>query len=134
MTETKQKKGILITEKNREALEKMIEEGQKKARTRTITLPYIVKHLERVEKHLNIPKTKLVGTVVSVDPYAQNISINYRGEAMSTHFAAEYSKAGWRLIQVTRARVRSGKQETEIYLTDDAREALLRRMTTCVLD
>jgi len=129
-----EKKGILINEKNKEKLEKMIEEGQKKARTRTITLPYIVKHLERVEKHLGIPKTKLVGVVVSVDPYAQNFPSAYRGTPMSTHFAAEYSKSGWKLIQVSRARVRSERQETEIYLTDDAREALLRRMTTCVLD
>ena len=119
---------IIINEKNVEKLEKMISEGNGKAKVRTINLEGIKKALYSVEDLLNIPKKYMEGISVDIDIWSQHFPKAYKYIPESTQFQAIYKKGNWRLIKVYRAAVSSPHYSFSIDLTEKAKEQIIYRM------
>jgi hypothetical protein len=81
-----------------------------------------------VEKRLNITKKAMNGVTVCIDIHAQNFPNAYRGTPESTYFTAEYRNGSWRITEISRRITSRAGHGTKIYLTEDAKTALLSRI------
>lgn len=118
---------MLIKESNRAKIEAMIKAAEGRATMRTITFENIVDAIARIEKKLDIPKTKMTGIRADVDVNAQNFPNAYQYRAESTQFYMIRKASGWDLTEVTRYYTRRAGHQIQLVLTDEAKEAILER-------
>lgn len=90
---------------NQKKLEALIKEAEGRATARTITVDDIVDALAEAEEYLAHLATKkdMVGSRVHVDVNAQHFPRAYKYIPESTHFVAEVTKSGWKVLSVNRS-------------------------------
>lgn len=120
-------KPIIINERNRQKIEKALNEVQKRCTTRTIDYFDIVHELKAVSNQLCFVCTKkgLENTSVSIDVNGQNFPNSYKYSAKSTQFVAIYLKGKWRLVYLGRDWCRTYSQRWNIFLSETAKQNIL---------
>lgn len=119
---------IRVCEENKERIEQAIREAEGRATARTLTYADIVDGIARVEKELSIPKKHLVGISFTQDVNAEIFPAVYKHTPMSTWYTVEYGRTGWFLIAVDRKLTGSTDKQFTLYLTEDAKAAVIRRL------
>lgn len=99
------------------------------ARARTLTVSDMCEALESVAETWGIAKAKMRGCSVSVDVNAQAFPNAYRFAPESTIFGAVFTASGWAITAIQRGPCRSPGVGVRAELTDDARAAIMARMT-----
>lgn len=102
---TQPKKPIYITERNRAALQAVLDEVQGRAKVRTITVDDLFDFCQDAEKELtshSVLKSHLRGVEVVADPCARKFPNAYKYPPASTQFKSVYGPSGWQLVWVTR--------------------------------
>lgn len=102
-----------------EKLTAAIKEAERRATARTITADNIRDVLDSVDKRLRIMSTKTdaIGTKVYCDYHAQSFPSAYRFTPESTHFVAELTKTGWKVVSIDRGICRSPSSKCRIEFT-----------------
>lgn len=95
-------KEIIVSEKNRERIQNIIDEIQKRCKERLISFDDIVQATQDVERVLDIPKKYLDGVVVVCDINAQKLPNSYKYTAYSTQFTIFYKSGRWRVKYIKR--------------------------------
>lgn len=121
---------MLIKESNRGKIEAMIEEAQKRARERKVDFDDIVKALDDIEKSLGIAKKSMIGITADIDIHAQDFPKAYKYTPESTQVMLVRKTSGWDLISVERWHTRKDGHRIELKLTDEAKEAIIRKSMT----
>lgn len=114
---------ILLTSNK---LESILEESQKRAKTRTITLLDIKEAIEEIENNLNCTKRSLNGSKIYVDVNAQQFPSAYKYTPISTLFTAIYKNNKWYITDISRGTCTNKKYK--IILSDEAKENILQNI------
>lgn len=85
-------------------VEEKLNEVQRRAITRTITINDIEEYLERITDKYHICGMSFKGVKVCINVHAQKFSSAYRGIPETTYFTAEFNGREWRITNITRAR------------------------------
>lgn len=94
---------IIIKQENHLKLEKVLNDVQKKCRTRIIEVKDIEYTIDKINKNFNhVPKKYMEGIEIECDLYAFNPPQNYKGTPCSTIFKISYKYGEWRLFDVDR--------------------------------
>lgn len=104
----------------------VIDEEQKGARVRRLNAMVICSEIARIEKEIGLPKARLNGTIVEVQPFSNEYVPGGRYQSEGTAFTAINKRGQWVLIKVRREAIRSSRG-VSVYLSSDAKEALLHR-------
>lgn len=115
-------------EKNKDRLQAILDDVQKRSRTRTVNVADFYDAVKRIEEYLDIPKNALDGVRAHVDIHAQTFPNAYHGTPESTQFEMIFEKRYWRVTRVWRAEViQSFSRDVTMKLTDAARDAIAAR-------
>ena len=119
---------IIVSLKNEDKLQDAINQGQRKARVRTIQLEDIFAACRymssKINDSWNVSKVALEGTAVSIDLHARNFPNAYNGQPESTHFNLVYKLGQWRLTAVFRHYVRREGHIYDFDFSDSAKDAI----------
>lgn len=119
---------IIVSEKNRERIDKAINETEGRATVRCLTYAAVLVAIERIEARLDLPKARMEGVRFHVDTWAQDFPNAYEYTPMSTQFNLTLSKGKWRISDIGRASVqRAGRKCQCIEMPEALKDALLRR-------
>ena len=119
---------IIVSEKNRERIDKAIKEAEGRSTARCVTYATVLVAIERIEAKLDLPKARMEGVSFHVDPRAQDFPNAYEYTPMSTQFNLTLSKGKWRISDIGRASVqRAGRKCQCIEMPEALKDALLRR-------
>lgn len=119
---------IIVSEKNRERIDKAIEEAEGRATVRCLTYAAVLVAIERIEARLDLPKARMEGVSFHVDTWAQDFPNAYEYTPVSTQFNLTLSKGKWRISDIGRASVqRAGRKCQCIEMPEAMKDALLRR-------
>lgn len=121
---------IIVNEKNKNRIEDAIRKAEGKSTSRTISADKIINAVEKINNKLGISKQDLIGVKAEVDLNAQKLPSAYKWTAMSTHFTIEGCASGWALINVKRAYLWQRKDEVIINLTDKAKDAIVKNLSS----
>ena len=102
-----------------EKLNAAIKEVERRSHVRTITAEKIRDVLDQVDDRLKLVSTKIdaIGTMVFCDPNAQHFPSAYHGIPESTHFVAELTRTGWKVVSIDRGICRSPTNRCRIQYT-----------------
>lgn len=98
-------------------------EGQ--AKVRCVSYLDVIDTANHIERKLNILKKDLVGCGFTCDVHAQTFPSAYRFAPQSTQFTAQYTRAGWVITDIYRAKTRSRNNGISIWLTDQAKREII---------
>ena len=120
-------KSIIINERNRNKIEKALDEVQKRCTARTIDYDDILAELKAVDEQFSKVCTKKAfeNTEVLIDVNGQDFPRSYKFSAKSTQFRAVYLKSKWRLVYLDRDWCRTYSQRWNITLSDTAKKCIL---------
>lgn len=119
---------IIVSEKNRERIDKAITEAEGRATVRCVTYATVLVAIERIEAKLDLPKTLMEGVSFHVDPRAQDFPNAYEYTPMSTQFNLTLSKGKWRISDIRRASVqRAGRKCQCIEMPEALKNALIMK-------
>lgn len=121
-------KMTLNTESGRQAIETKLNEVQSRAKARTLSLFGIELALSHVESNLDIPKCKLDGVTVHYTG-AEHFPGAYKGIPESTHFRAIHNGKRWEITEIYRSICPNNTGRILITLTEQAKQAVLDRVT-----
>jgi len=116
---------MIIRESNRDRIQSIIDEVQKRSREREICYNDIEKYVGILEEKLDIPKKDMEGVVAHIDIHAQDFPRAYQYKASSTHFIVERKKSGWNLADVFRQDTRGENSRFLVTLTDAAKQKII---------
>lgn len=116
---------IILNDGNRRVVADMLQEAQKSARARTISINDIYFAGAEIERKLGITKKALEGTSASVDLHAQNFPNAYNGIPESTIFEIIYERGVWRLVKILRCPTRRERSKYKLVLSDAATAAVI---------
>lgn len=120
-------KQIIINEGNREVINNTIREAEGRATARTINFDDCMAAVKRIDAQLDLPQRAKNGIIADVDIHAQSFAGSYKGTPMSTQIRVIYKGGTWRLMSVRRANTQSPANTYQVYLTDIAKEELMKR-------
>lgn len=121
-------KPIVINYKNRERIEKALEEVQGRAKERTVNFFSILSAPLIIKEEYGISVKALEGCRFWCDPNAQDFPNSYKYKALSTQFYVEVSHGSFKVTEIVRNECcKSGRQLTA-YLTQDAKDAIIAKM------
>lgn len=122
---------IIVSEKNRERIDKAIREAEGMATMRKLTYAAVLVAIERIEAKLNLPKARMEGVSFHVDTWAQDFPNAYGFPAVSTQFNLTLSGGKWRISDIKRAEVqRAGRKCQCIEMPEALKDALLEKYKT----
>ena len=119
-------KKIRIDSENLPAIQAIIDSVEIRCRVRCLTAKQIVSIVASVEHSLSIPKNHLKGVRIIYDG-AEKFPVAYKGNPTSTQFSAVFDGRSWILQSVTRDSCPNRVNNTSVFLTEDAKKALIRR-------
>ena len=94
---------IIIKSENLDKIQTVIDEVQKRSRTRKIRVSDVVNAVRYVEERLFlVPKKYWNGTTATVNENAQKFAMAYYGTPEATIFKLEYRSNAWHLVDVYR--------------------------------
>lgn len=112
-----------------EPLSAAIREAEGRATARCLTARDVLFALESITENLNIPAKHMRGIKATVCPAAQDFPRAYKYTPDATTFCAEYKSAGWVITDIARTVCPRASQEYHIELTEDAKAAILDRIS-----
>lgn len=112
-----------------EPLSAAIRKAEGRATARRLTARDVVDALESITETLNIPAKHMRGIKATVCPAAQDFPRAYKYTPDATTFCAEYKSTGWVVTDISRAACPRASQEYFIELTEDAKAAILDRIS-----
>lgn len=112
-----------------EPLSAAIREAEGRATARCLTARDVMFALESITKNLNIGKTLMRGIKATVCPAAQDFPRAYKYTPEATTFCAEYKPGGWVVTGIERTKCPRASQEYYIELTENAKTAILDRIS-----
>lgn len=121
------KKAIVLTEKNRDRIQAILDEVQEKSKARTITFDEMKDAALRVTRHLDIPTRRMKGVKALIDINAQRFPSSYKFTPYSTQFEIEHGGSEWRIIRIERLPMWKSTKTAIITLTADAEAAVIER-------
>lgn len=124
--EEKKEQKIIISEQNKEKIQTMLDDVQKRARVRLVYYEDIINACNYIKRKFNIKKKDLSGCIFSVDIHASTFSRKYKGTPETTIFQLKVENSKWYLIDCTRAECGPIRIKT-IVLSDTARDAILKQ-------
>ena len=124
------KKIIMNNESKKEALQMELDALQRKCSARTLDATDVIRILEKVEQDLDITKKALNGTKVHYDG-SEHFPSAYKYKPECTHFLAEHNGKCWVVTNVYRGTCNNREKNTNITLSETAKEALLERHCFC---
>lgn len=112
--EKEKKLNILINEKNREKIEKVLTDFQRSYKTRTIDERYIFAEAKNLSEKFNnlVPKNALKGCSFDWMPYAEEKLPNaykYNSSALATAITIEFTGTDWKLTKISREQMERKK-------------------------
>nr|DAJ00575.1 MAG TPA: hypothetical protein [Caudoviricetes sp.] len=112
--EKEKKLNILINEKNREKIEKVLADFQRSYKTRTIDERYIFAEAKNLSEKFNnlVPKNALKGCSFDWMPYAEKKLPNaykYNSSALATAVIIEFTGKDWKLTKISREQMERKK-------------------------
>lgn len=111
--EKEKKLNILINEKNREKIEKVLADFQRGYKTRTIDERYIFAEAKNLSGKFNnlAPKNALKGCNFDWMPYAEKLpnAYKYNSSALATAVVFEFTGKDWKLIKISREQMERKK-------------------------
>ena len=114
------KKPIVVKEENKQRIEKILYELQKRCTARIISAQEIIDACERLDKFIYARSKKdLKGITALIDLNAQSFAKAYKYVPYSTQFEVEHMGSYWRLNWIKRDPVHYTRT-THITLTDKA--------------
>lgn len=118
---------LIINERNRQKIEKALNEVQKCCTARTIDYYDIVNELKSVSNQFSSVCTKKAFeyTSVLIDVNGQNFPNAYKFSPESTQFGAFYLNGKWRLVYVGRDYCKAYSQRWNIFLSETAKRSIL---------
>lgn len=122
---------IVIKEENRDRIEKVLNEVQRRTRARELDADMIFCAVNELNRRIIpfVKKKHLKETTACVDMYADNFPMAYRGVPKSTYFRAQYNGKEWVLIEVGRAETSRRARAVQIDYTEEAKRDIVERMT-----
>ena len=115
---------ILNSETKMQQLQSELDEIQSRSKTRTISAADVANILSEVERSLGISKKAMTGVTVFYSG-AETFPRAYKYTPESTHFTAEYSGTSWRIVSIKRDACPNRTKNTEVVLTDEAKNAII---------
>ena len=113
----------------KETIEKILDEVQKRAKTRTISYDDIRETLDDIDKRLDISKAAKKGVKVLVDYHAQHFPACYNGRPESTYFRAEHNGRAWAITEINRGyTTQTPAKAIRITYTDAAKAAIIHSL------
>lgn len=112
-----------------EPLSAAIREAEGRATERCLTARAVVLAIESITENLKIPASRMRGIKATVCPAAQDFPRAYKYTPEATTFCAEYKSAGWVITDIARTACPRASQEYYIELTEDAKAAILDRIS-----
>lgn len=122
-------KPIVISEKNRDRLARVISEVQGRTKEREIDVNDLFRAISDVEKWLGIPKCSMIDTKVYVDMNAQEFPNAYKYTPYSTQFTMRKTAKGWNLIDIKRGICKRLSSRYVLVLSNDAKNAIIESKT-----
>lgn len=111
-------------------LDAVLDDVQKRCTERTITGLAILRTLYDVYVKLDISQKDMNGIFIRVDLNQQQFAKAYKYAAKSTQFNAEFKNGSWRITNIYRDDChQSSKDKLRISLTEDAKAAIIRRIS-----
>ena len=120
---------MIINDKNRDKISRMIVEAEGKASVRTITYEDILRDINEVESEIAISKKTMLGVSVDVDHHAHNFPAAYKYPPVSTHYTIIRMTRGWDLVRVSRETTRREGHRFSVTLTESAKTAIIKRLS-----
>lgn len=115
---------ILNSETKMQQLQNELDEIQSRCKTRTISAADVAYILSEVENSLGISKKAMKGVTVLYSG-AEKFPNAYKYFPESTHFTAEYSGTAWKIVSINRTTCPNRTKNTEVVLTDEAKNAII---------
>lgn len=93
-----------INLKDREKVQKALDDAQSRARVRTVDYADVLKAVEKAEERLSqiLLKKDWIDLEIHCDPNSQKFPNAYKGRPESTHFVIKRFSTGWFLTNVER--------------------------------
>lgn len=98
---------LIINERNEKRINEAISEIEGKSTARTVTFRDILQATSILEKKLGVPKKAMEGASYTVDVNAQTMPHAYKYDALSTQIRIERIKGSWRVVDISRDKVKS---------------------------
>lgn len=118
-------KKIIVNGKHQARLEAELKEAQGRASTRTLSGEQIEGILDNATCRIGIPNKHLKGCRLRYTG-AEYVAKAYKYTPQSTHFDAEHNGRFWCITKIYRDACPRRVSNAEIWLTDEAKEAVLR--------
>lgn len=115
---------ILNSETKMQQLQSELDEIQSRCKTRTISAADVANILSEVERSLGISKEAMKGVTVLYSG-AEKFPNAYKYIPESTHFKAEHTGTCWKVDSINRTTCPNRTKNTELVLTDAAKEAII---------
>ena len=122
---------IKINEKNKDKINDVLNNEQKRCSVRTTHYDDVVNEVEAVQSILDklMYKKNQVGVIATIDPNAQDFPGAYQGIPTSTIITVEKCPSGWFLIDCKRTYCCRASQRVQLTLTPDHEEAIINYVT-----
>ncbi len=120
--------GNLNREKGREAIVSALNTVQKGCSVRTISVEFIEAVCNLVAERIGVSKAALGGTSIHFTG-GRHFANAYKYTPESTHFRAFYDGRSWIVTSVSREPCPSVSNNTIVFLSDRAKEAILLNMS-----
>ena len=123
-------KEIIVKEENRNKINDVLVEVQRRCTARTITVQNIFDICTDLFDRYGISKKALEGCVFYIDYHAQHFANAYKYIPESTHIKLRYHNGSFRVTDVYRCNTATTPNSAvEARLTDEAKDALIKRFT-----
>lgn len=121
-----------INVKDKEKIEKAIQEIEGRATARTLTYEDVEYWMEKLEEWVSslMPKAYWKGLRAVVDDHAQNFPASYKYEPLSTVFTVERFSTGWFITNICRERTAGEGKEIQIKTTEKQDDAIVKYVTS----
>lgn len=117
------------TIEKKETIQAILDDVQKRAKTRTISYNNMVETLDEIDKRLDISKAAKKGVKVLVDYHAQHFPACYNGRPESTYFRAEHNGRTWAITEIKRGyTTQTPNKAIQITFTDTAKAAIIHSL------
>ena len=123
-------KEIIVKEENRDKINDVLTEVQRRCTVRTITVQNIFDICANLFDKYGISKKAMEGCVFCVDYHAQHFPNSYKYIPESTHIKIRYHNGNFRVVGIYRhSTTTTPNCAIRASLTDSAKEALVMRFT-----
>lgn len=117
---------IRANEENKEKLQAVLDDVQRRCKVRTIDADDILMAVNDLNlKFCDVPKSRIIGVKAEVDPNAQTYARAYKYIPESTKFTLEMCPTGWFCTEIKRAWTGGSVKQYHLTLPEETCEAII---------